>query len=1073
MFLTFSQKLAFSDDESSNDKSSRREAKSFQPKEHEKFEPHQNDSQRNWNNSNLSQTGRHRSSDEELWKQRRNQHNKDLELTVQRAKQRKEEEEKRFNEATKQGAAKKLMELEEKMSKRNRDEEGAGTINPSVVPPKPIVPADIPLPDFQREKERDRERDSRSRTPNEIDDKSLNNTSAISNRGSENSFRQLTQIEGKNFPNRKHVKGSERDRDRDQNGPSFSRQFQVPPRFQKQKSNTNAQNHLNLSSTGFDNRWQQDAQHLTKTRQDSPTNTRDTRDLDDERRDYKRQSSEDSHRSTHRPHADPGQKLVENRFVDEPQDYRYQDYDYTRRYKEEDKWHKEKEKDKVDDWHNDRRDKYKEEKERHHERPQRPDSRDSRASRDSRQSRESARDSEPREHIGSWAESAFEPSYEEKRREHGREDRRTVPGPITKERMEAEDMRNERRGLTQLKRGQIPEKKVEMKDEKIPEESQSNADSIKLQESSVDSGPKAWADAVSPNTVYPDGGKFIDTFEKPSKGSSADVKQDLESKKSDKSDSEYSKDKDDKRGRNRYYSQNKGWISNEYPKSGWPKRSSRGSRTGGLQRDFHGTDSEGSIDDIRGDDRKNLKTDKKFFKDEKNKEIKNERTSGLERGNKSDRQDSSKRDTYVPRGEPSRHGRGGGNFRGRGGLSKRIDGYGPPPAKSPFGGHHEEKEKKLSSDENFADVLTSEDRAKQNQQALSAGIIGNIRKETNQRFDDKLKKRMLDNNRRGKSKTKGDSSKRDDENVDSNSDNSDDRSRKSQTNKSNVPARTPLTQSRRGIPPPRLSSDKKPYRSDGQNLIPRQNSSGALRSSNSLKKDEKPLEQTNLSSNVDTSIKNKTEIDLPTEEGEEKVSSHGDSDGFQEVKSKKAVKERQKSLDEKPTTSIKNVSKEINKTKPKSSGTSNSQLLTQQQIQNIPPLMGTPINPPPVLPQTNKNQFERMRQNKLAPRFAKQRENNRLQKQQMQQQTICDVTDMTKVNPNINVYGMKDQAGVVTSSLSNAWDKSLGTQLRNIDSDVLSVGGDTSKSIDHVQGTSQSSSPNNDKVRYFKLEHVS
>ncbi|CAH2011291.1 unnamed protein product [Acanthoscelides obtectus] len=54
-----------------------------------------------------------------------------------------------------------------------------------------------------------------------------------------------------------------------------------------------------------------------------------------------------------------------------------------------------------------------------------------------------------------------------------------------------------------------------------------------------------------------------------------------------------------------------------------------------------------------------------------------------------------KRDNYIPRGEPSRHGRGGGAFRsgggagGRmGGLGKRFDGYGPPPSKSPFSSSH-------------------------------------------------------------------------------------------------------------------------------------------------------------------------------------------------------------------------------------------------------------------------------------------------------------------------------------------------------------------------------------------------
>ncbi|XP_064212179.1 uncharacterized protein nocte isoform X2 [Tribolium castaneum] len=1047
--IDYNQKLAFSDDESTTEKKPKKETKTTPTttpntttqKDHEKSDSHPNESQsrNNWNNK--------RSSDEELWKQRR-QHNKDLELTVQRAKQRKEEEEKRFNEAAKQGAAKKLQELEERMSKRNREEEGVGTINPSVVPPKPIVPADIPLPDFQREKERDR--DSRSRTPNDTG----------SDEKSSNSFRQLTQIEGKNFAPRKHVKGSERDRDvREQNGPSFSRHFQLPPRFQKQRNNPNSnmQSQMHFGHS-FDSRWAQGGQGLSKTnlRHDSPD-----RDVDDDRRDYKRQSSEDSHRSSHRSQSDLSHKSSD-RFGDDSHDYRHQDYDYNRKNRDEDKWQKENEKKKHDDdWHGDRRDKYRDDK---HERPQRPDSRDSRASRESRQSRDSARDSEPRDHIGSWADTVFEPTYEEKRRDHGREDRRQVPGPITKERIEADDMKNEKRGLTQLKRGQMPDKKIaEKKDEKIQDGS---IGENKLQDQLQDSGTKAWADAVSPNTIDPENPKYMDTFEKNKSSSSTEaLKQENDLKKSDNSEF---KDKDDKRGRNRNYPSSKGWSGNEYHRStNWPKRqTSRGARPGGPQRpgDFHGTDSEGSMDEVNVDGvpLKSPKTVKKSEKDDKNKEIKqNEKTATLERNK--DKQDS-KRENYVPRGEPSRHGRGGGNFRGRGGLSKRIDGYGPPPSKSPFG-HHDDKEKKLSSDENSGDI-TIEDKAKQNQQALSAGIIGSARKEMGAKLDDKAKSRKPDH-RRGKSKTKADG-KRDDETVDSNSDNSDDKDGKGlkKTHKTNPPLRGPLSmnQTRRTNAPPRLTSgEKKTHPSRNENPIPRQNSSGALRSQSVIKKDEKSGEPNSLCSGIaDISLKNKPETE--PEDGDEKVSLQSDSDGFQEVKSKKTGKERQKSIDEKPGKAPIKPDKDAGKQdrKPKSSSTVQ---LTQQQISNIPPLMATPVNPPPVLPQANKNPFERPRQSKLAPRFAKQRENNRLQKAQMQQQqNICDVNDMNKVNQNMNVYGMKDSSSVVMP-LANAWDKSLGgPPLRNIDSEnVLGVSGDGCKTLDHVQA-SQSNSPSNDKI---------
>ena len=41
------------------------------------------------------------------------------------------------------------------------------------------------------------------------------------------------------------------------------------------------------------------------------------------------------------------------------------------------------------------------------------------------------------------------------------------------------------------------------------------------------------------------------------------------------------------------------------------------------------------------------------------------------------------REGFAPRGEPSRRGRGG--FRTRGSVGRRMDGYGPPSSKSPFG----------------------------------------------------------------------------------------------------------------------------------------------------------------------------------------------------------------------------------------------------------------------------------------------------------------------------------------------------------------------------------------------------
>ncbi|XP_046985205.1 protein PRRC2C-like isoform X6 [Schistocerca americana] len=98
------------------------------------------------------------------------------------------------------------------------------------------------------------------------------------------------------------------------------------------------------------------------------------------------------------------------------------------------------------------------------------------------------------------------------------------------------------------------------------------------------------------------------------------------------------------------------------------------------------------------------------------------------------------REGFAPRGEPSRRGRGG--FRFRGSLGKRMDGYGPPSSKSPFGQPSEETKivipdtakenqknmepvvNEINKDDLGGEIISNEDKIKQKQQVLSAGIIG-------------------------------------------------------------------------------------------------------------------------------------------------------------------------------------------------------------------------------------------------------------------------------------------------------------------------------------------------------------
>ncbi|KAG5873173.1 hypothetical protein JTB14_023930 [Gonioctena quinquepunctata] len=1137
--IDYNQKLAFSDEE--GEKCTRKDVrKQHREQREERSESHNVDNQRQWSGSRSS-TSRGRSSEEEdIWMQRRSQTDKEVEIAVQKAKQRKEEEEKRFNEERKKGCIKKLLELEEKIQKRDRDnQEGI---------------------DFHKEKERDkdtpRERDNRSRTPIEhVEEKSQS-----SNQGS--SFRQLTQIEGKNFPTRKHTKPLDRDsRDnREQNGPSFSKQFKedLPPRFlkhQRNNSNSNLQNQqqqqhqqtqqqqVQYHQQTFDNRWasnnQNNVKHQSNTGQNLPHNRTARQESieterEEERKDYKRQSSEDSFRGSYHS-QDTTSKSQETVYQDEGREVRHQghhDQQFNRREQEErNNWQKDVDKsDKKqehmrpshEDW-SDKREKHRDDKseryDRDRERQQRPP--------DNRSSRHS-RDPEPRNYMGSWAESAYEPPYEEKRREHVREDRRVVPGPITKDRIEADDMRNEKRNLTQLKRGQPVEVKSEIKKQEKDEEQKKDPQFI-----------SAWADAIPPaleelqNKALEEK-KIIESQKTESKPTVEPIK------KLEKID-------DYNQNRNRPYSQKKGWgnVQNDYHGQRgqpWQRRPlSRGQKAPGRGSEYHGTDSDGSAEDhlanqksdsqkIETTDQISPKPARKSEKDDKYRENRSDKYSSDQRKQeKPDKRDGS----YVPRGEPSRHGRGGGNFRsGRmGGMGKRIDGYGPPPAKSPFGGHHEERDKKASSDEatSSENLALVEDKTKQNQQALAAGIIGK-RTDPTPSIDDKNKAKNKPDIHKNKPKVT-------EKVCDTNSENSDDKNkdvRKAQGKPlgGNRPTQN-LNRSVRNNPPPlRVGGDKRfdsnrsdnvrhdtnrndntrhdTNRSDGRHDIGRSdgrhdigrndnrhdtnrndnrqdnsrtdnirhdnryesrhetNRTDTVRqnSSSSLKKDEKPNEQNALPNAISDISKNR-DVDH-VEERDEKASVNGDSEGFQEVKSKKNVKERQKSVDDKTSKPLlkSEPTKETLKNDRDRKGKVNSatQMLTQQQIQNIPSLMATPVNPPPVLPQT-KNQFDRGRQAKLPPRFAKQK----LQKQAMQQQQhqhhgMVDV-DMNKVNPNIMVYGMKETSAPPAPVPPCAWDKPLGPQLRNLEHDnMLSVSMEGVKGLEPTHSPSQGISPNNDKI---------
>lgn len=96
-----------------------------------------------------------------MWSQRRREQVQKVAFAVERARQRKEEEEKRYDES-KQAAAKKLQDLEEKLKQaKQKDEESITVSEPKGLISVPPVP--IPVPDWEREKENRERGENRDR----------------------------------------------------------------------------------------------------------------------------------------------------------------------------------------------------------------------------------------------------------------------------------------------------------------------------------------------------------------------------------------------------------------------------------------------------------------------------------------------------------------------------------------------------------------------------------------------------------------------------------------------------------------------------------------------------------------------------------------------------------------------------------------------------------------------------------------------------------------------------------------------------------------------------------------------
>lgn len=215
---------------------------------------------------------------------------------------------------------------------------------------------------------------------------------------------------------------------------------------------------------------------------------------------------------------------------------------------------------------------------------------------------------------------------------------------------------------------------------------------------------------------------------------------------------------------------------------------------------------------------------------------------------------------------------------------------------------------------------------------------------------------------------------------------------------------------------------------------------------------------------VDSEIEtNSCTEDATNAAAEDKV----DADGFQEVRSKKNVKESRHNQKEeaKPVKRDKEKERERDRSKSKSNGS--QQVL--QQVQNIPPLLGQNIPQPANIPQKQYDS-RNSRNPRLAPRF------QRLVKQQQQQMCGTDASDMSKLNNSSNNYAKDSSNSPAPPPAVNAWDKPFTSQLRSnspsaVPTDIQLMSGLTAQNDHSHEGneansghSSQRNSPSGEKT---------
>uniref|UniRef100_A0A0N7Z9M7 Putative splicing factor n=1 Tax=Rhodnius neglectus TaxID=72488 RepID=A0A0N7Z9M7_9HEMI len=719
---------------------------------------------------------------EEHWKEKRRQLSEKLAAVTEKAKQRKEEEEKRFEES----CSKSHMEMEQKNKKGKEDvhhsieQHSGGNANISEWE-KETMPAQQQI----RE-----------------------NKEAVEN------FRQMTQLDNRPNFNR------EKERDRDVRGERDVQTFQrfqsnLPPRFQKQMNDRpgnqqymrQSPNNVANSLQSFDTRWSITNSHNTSHfsgKQTNNTGRRNETEITD--RDIDRDRMKDNDDKDRRERLTPEDSIERERREREELEWEGRrgnsSWDHNRHYDDKYQGRRDAKKSSNDTYSNKPHDRDNEWRDRPQrpesrerpDRPPRPDSRDSRASRESRNSRESMREEsraipELMNNDYPWADIEYEKEIREekpRKKENYKDEKRDnlprreghVPGPITREKMEAYE---HKQNLAKA------EKKEVMGGQNNIANSGGDDDSRnKLQSSTsasvggVASNTVSWADSTEDGGSTPSN-QAKDTEQSAVQASRANDdmigeknisnKESLGEKK--KENIVKDKDKSSRGGRGGRGGGNR--ASGNYPPgsnygsvfyrgsgSSWnSKEPRRSSNKSGSQKQgqWNASESEASADEISASTesgKEDKKTERKQIprsprpgerKRDKDERIRDSKKNENDKNRQDKKQQGnvgqgsgyesgggSRKEGFAPRGEPSRRGRGG--YRAtRGNLGNVAGHYGPPGNKSPFPSHgqHDNKQEDDSQIQSSGgqaqsvsdlDSSAGDDKTKQKQAHVQSPVTG-------------------------------------------------------------------------------------------------------------------------------------------------------------------------------------------------------------------------------------------------------------------------------------------------------------------------------------------------------------